>query len=264
MKKNIVLPQLIIACGLVLLTGCTPHLNKQQCESINWYQMGSSDGSLGKQQRDLTQDETDCAKFHIQIDRRQYVKGWKSGVVSFCQPQNGYNLGEQGKTFNAICPANLSRSFSSAYKRGLKKYCVPPSGYTMGRNGADYPQACSPGAFPAFANAFNEGKSRYNQIANLQSQLNSINSQIDNQNKQIKNNNDTISNAYKSISQARDAIAVSKNHRKRKLLKANLRNQYDQIVRLNEQNRQLQAHVSNITQEQKSLQQQIAVMQSDN
>ena len=196
MKKAPVFHRIITISVLALLTACTPHLNKAQCENINWYQMGYSDGSHDKPQRDLTNFVTDCAKFHIAVDQRMYIKGWKAGVKSFCQPQNGYNLGTQGSTFNAICPKYLAKPFQKAYFRGLKKFCITTSGYTMGRSGAAYPQACKPSYFPAFANAYNEGKSRYNQIANLQSQLDSVNSQINAQNNTIKKNNSVIAVSY--------------------------------------------------------------------
>ena len=91
-----------------ILVACVPHLNKQQCQSMNWYQVGYSDGTQGKLQRDLSQAIEDCAKFNLTVDTKRYTDGWRSGTRQFCHPSRAYQLGVTGSTFNHVCPSGLA------------------------------------------------------------------------------------------------------------------------------------------------------------
>ena len=55
-------------------------------------------------------------------DRSAYMVGWEQGVREYCQPNNGYHIGERGWTHNNICPAELRAGFLTAYEEGRRLY----------------------------------------------------------------------------------------------------------------------------------------------
>ena len=73
MKNSFTVSTLIAVASV--LTGCIPHLNKQQCETMDWHQVGFTDGSQGKSQRDLSPDIQDCAKFQLTVNTKEYARG---------------------------------------------------------------------------------------------------------------------------------------------------------------------------------------------
>ena len=175
---------ILIAVSL-LFSACTPHLSKQQCESINWYQLGYQDGSQGKYQRNLTKDIQDCAQYKLQVNAPAYRRGWQAGVKAFCTPNTAYNLGVNGATYNNICPASSIKAFASAYRRGLRKFCVPATAYNIGRAGKPMPGFCAPDQVVSFRNAYVAGRRVYLTISDIDSQINELNSQIAGYNNQI-------------------------------------------------------------------------------
>jgi len=173
------------ASSALLLAGCMPHLTAKQCQAINWYQMGFTDGSQGKPQRDLSQAILDCAKFKLKINQAGYTKGWKAGVRQYCQPGTAYQLGTQGKTYNHICPADLAPKFDQSWHRGLKQYCVPSMAYQTGRAGQQIPLFCNPNSDKKLQRAYHAGLRVHQRIGGLQNQINSLNDQINKLNSQI-------------------------------------------------------------------------------
>ncbi|MCH9769541.1 MAG: DUF2799 domain-containing protein [Gammaproteobacteria bacterium] len=171
--------------ALAGLSACVPHLNKQQCLSMNWYSMGYEDGSQGKYQRDLSKDIQDCARFKLTVNTVKYHRGWQAGVRQFCQPNTAYNLGVNGATYNNICPRDLAAKFNRAYRHGLRKFCVPPTGYNIGRAGKPLPDFCAPDQVVAFRNAYADGRRIFITLQNIQNQINDLNGQIGDLNNQI-------------------------------------------------------------------------------
>lgn len=161
--------------GGFLLAGCVPHLTQDQCETINWYQMGQNDGLQGQFQRSLQRDIKDCAKFKIEVKTNRYHKGWLAGTREFCKPATAYRMGVDGQTYHPICPSDLADSFERSWRRGLRKYCIPSTGYNLGRSGKAYPNFCSPNQVVRFRNAYDSGRRIYSAIESIQSEINNTN-----------------------------------------------------------------------------------------
>jgi len=229
---------------------------------MDWYQMGKSDGSQGNLQRDLSKDIQDCAQYKIPVDTAGYQKGWGAGTRIFCQPGNGYSLGVRGQTFNNVCPGNLANSFTSAWRRGLRKFCTVPTGYNLGRDGKPLPNFCPSDLQPRFANAYSHGRRIFDQIANLQAQLDSINSQLSSVQNRVNANNNSISDNYSTISKAKADLAVNKPRKARRYDHKTIRNAYEMIDRLRNDNAQLQGQLNGLNEEKQNLQQQITIIQS--
>lgn len=193
LKPFTVLSRLTIAgCAALALTACVPHLTKQQCLTINWYQMGYADGQQGRNPRNLQQDIQDCAKFKIPVNTPAYQRGWRAGVRVYCRPNNAYNMGVNGKTYNHICPSNMASRFDRAWHRGLRKYCIPATGYNLGRSGAAMPNFCAPDQVNRFRNAYTSGRRIYSAISSTQAEINAVNSQINTANQKIQDDQNDI------------------------------------------------------------------------
>lgn len=110
--------------GLMLffaLTGCTT-LNREECEVVNWMDLGFEDGTQGHHSSRLTQHRKACAKHGVNTDAVTYMKGYSEGVRFFCRPENGYALGQKAATVKVVCAADLRSDFNSAYQAGLKLF----------------------------------------------------------------------------------------------------------------------------------------------
>ncbi len=182
----------LISVATLGLSACVPHLSQQQCQSMNWYQVGYQDGSQGRNQRDLSSDIQDCARFKLTVNTGQYQKGWQVGVRQYCQPQTAYNMGVNGAPYNDICPSDLAGKFNQAYRSGLRKFCVPATGYNIGRAGQPMPNFCASDQVTAFRNAYASGYRVFSTTRDIQSQIDDINGQISDLNNQIQNRQNNI------------------------------------------------------------------------
>ena len=169
-----------LACaGLIIgLSSCASHLSEAECTNMNWKQLGFGDGSAGKYPRTLQKEVADCSKFKIPVDQTAYHNGWRAGTRQFCQPQNGYNLGVNGQTYNNVCPSDRTAKFTRSWHRGLRRYCTPSTAYNLGRSGRPIPNFCASDQINAFRNSYDEGYRIHQRQANLQGHVGSINGQL--------------------------------------------------------------------------------------
>lgn len=214
-----------IAVVVTVLPGCVKRLSKQQCISMNWYELGMKDGSAGKTKSMLGKEINDCARYKLTVDTNAYAKGWRKGVRQFCQPSNAYDLGAAGRQYNRVCPTDLARNFSHAWRRGLRRFCTPQNGYSVGRSGKDYPNYCAPDLAQAFNSQYRRGKTIYDREQVLRRRINDISRQISHLNRNIRSQRHHINHwrrklgkndpninresLYRNIDRARDEIRVS-------------------------------------------------------
>lgn len=111
--------QLAYVTVVIFLSGCAA-MNEQECQTASWYDIGLEDGSAGRPMTNLSAYRQACAKHGVTADAGQYNQGYNEGVINFCTPQKGYNLGRNGQQYYGVCPAPLERPFVSAYQEGNK------------------------------------------------------------------------------------------------------------------------------------------------
>ncbi|OGT55063.1 MAG: hypothetical protein A3F17_08195 [Gammaproteobacteria bacterium RIFCSPHIGHO2_12_FULL_41_15] len=233
---------IVIATGW--LTACAPHLNQQQCETMDWYQVGYSDGTAGKYQRDLTGAITDCAKFKLTVNAQAYSKGWSTGVRKFCKPDTAFQLGVNGQVYNNICPSDLSAAFASAWQQGLRRYCVPETGYNLGRSGAAFPEFCPPDKVVAFRNAYASGRRVFTTVQGIDAEIQSLNNKINGLTHQI----DDIQKQINGLNAQLTTGPISPNERSR--INYQIRNLNDQIMQFRDQISRLQSQQTRLKQQQ--------------
>ena len=113
----------VIAACLLLGCGCAT-MNASECQNADWKMIGFEDGSNGKLPSYVGEHRQACAKYNIIPDFDIYLKGHSKGVESFCTEANGFLIGENGTSYNGVCPDQLSHGFLNGYRIGVQFYAL--------------------------------------------------------------------------------------------------------------------------------------------
>ncbi len=113
----------IVLMGLTL-AGCAgkPSMSEHQCAAGDWQTVGYRDGVNGQRSTALLTHQDACMEYGIAPDRNSYMLGWEEGAREYCQPNNGFYVGERGWSHNNICPSELRAGFLTAYREGQDLY----------------------------------------------------------------------------------------------------------------------------------------------
>jgi len=114
---------LLLLVGLTL-AGCAgrPSMSENQCAVGDWQTVGYRDGVNGKRSTALLTHQDACMEHGVAPDRASYMLGWQEGARDYCQPNNGFYIGERGWSHNNICPQELQGGFLTAYQEGQRLY----------------------------------------------------------------------------------------------------------------------------------------------
>jgi hypothetical protein len=99
-------------------------MSKDECLAIDWRTIGYEDGVRGYSGDHIAQHRKACAKYGVRADLELYQDGRRQGLREFCQPINGYHLGERGGSYGGVCPAELERPFLTAFDSGHELYVL--------------------------------------------------------------------------------------------------------------------------------------------
>ena len=113
---------LLIALA-VIMSGCAT-MNADQCAMSDWHAVGYEDGSRGYTSDRFGQYRKACAKHSVAPDFQAYQVGRKEGLVEFCQPARGFNLGAAGGRYNGVCDVAMEEEFLDAYRVGSQLYTL--------------------------------------------------------------------------------------------------------------------------------------------
>lgn len=108
----------------VLLSGCAgrPSMSENQCAAGDWQTIGYRDGVNGQRSTRLLDHQDACMEHGVAPSRSEYITGWDQGVREYCDPNNGFHVGERGWTYNNVCPADLRSGFLAGYQQGRELY----------------------------------------------------------------------------------------------------------------------------------------------
>ncbi|HEX7036642.1 MAG TPA: DUF2799 domain-containing protein [Pseudomonadales bacterium] len=109
----------VTAGALLALGGCAS-LSKSQCLADDWETVGYRDGANGVSSSALMRHQNACVKHGVTPDREAYLAGWRNGVEQYCQPANGFAVGEAGGGFSNVCPPRLQEAFHAAWQDGRR------------------------------------------------------------------------------------------------------------------------------------------------
>lgn len=98
-------------------SGCAG-MSSEECAASDWSAIGYEDGARGYTVDRFSSHRKACAKHGLTADFRAYQSGRDEGLVDFCQPSRGYNLGVNGGAYRGVCDAALEEEFLDAYRVG--------------------------------------------------------------------------------------------------------------------------------------------------
>ena len=111
----------IFSLAAIGFAGCAS-ISKEECVTGNWSDIGYQDGAKGKVRGKLADYTKTCAKYGAEPNREAYLTAYESGLVKYCTYQRGYDLGENGSSYNQVCSGNLADGFSQGYEEGRVVY----------------------------------------------------------------------------------------------------------------------------------------------
>jgi len=145
---------------LVLLSSCASEL-KKRCQSTNWFEYGESVALSGKRlssENFISQ----CKKEDVEVDEAQVDVGFKAGMGRYCTADGATETGRKGDVFNAdLCDAASVSSLKKEYQQGVLSYCEPDNGYEQGALGRTYKNVCPKNVEGAFLKQYKKGKRVY-------------------------------------------------------------------------------------------------------
>ncbi len=96
-------------------------MSLKDCQSANWENIGYSDASY-KHYDNYDSYVASCSEFSITPDKKLYQSGFSRGLKELCTFQNGYLIGNEGKTLPRICPIETQETFVKGYIEGQKNH----------------------------------------------------------------------------------------------------------------------------------------------
>ena len=115
--------KLLLIALAVVLSGCAS-MNADQCAMSDWHAVGYEDGSRGYTSDRFGQYRKACAKHSVAPDFQAYQVGRKEGLVEYCRPSRGFNLGASGGRYNGVCDVALEEEFLDAYRVGSQLHTL--------------------------------------------------------------------------------------------------------------------------------------------
>jgi hypothetical protein len=113
-----------LAAGLALFLSACSSMGPEECAASDWSAIGFEDGSRGMPSDYFGNHRKACAKHGITADFAAYQEGRDDGLVEFCQPTRGYNLGVSGGRYHGVCDVALEEEFLDAYRAGHQLYSL--------------------------------------------------------------------------------------------------------------------------------------------
>lgn len=109
--------------ALVALSGCES-MSPAQCRTADWARQGYQDGLRGESQNRIADYAEDCGKVGVMPHAAEYRRGWDSGIVQFCTPQNGWSQGLQGNSYKEnACQGQAGQpQFAYYFRIGMDAY----------------------------------------------------------------------------------------------------------------------------------------------
>jgi hypothetical protein len=85
----------------------------------DWLAIGFNNGKRGDSLNRMQEYVQNCNQYDIQVDTVTYQMGWHNGIIQYCTPENGFEVGQAGKNYDDACPTHLAGAFLDQYIAGL-------------------------------------------------------------------------------------------------------------------------------------------------
>ena len=114
---------ILLTIILTGLSGCAT-MSGDECMTSDWSAIGYEDGARGYSTDRLASRRKACAKHGVTPDFAAYQSGRDQGLVEYCQPNRGFNVGSHGGSYNGVCSVNLEADFLDAFNTGRHLYSL--------------------------------------------------------------------------------------------------------------------------------------------
>lgn len=178
---------ILLVSILLVAVGCAS-ISKEDCMLTDWYEIGRLDGRQGKPRTAFQGRAKACLEHGVNADRQAYYKGHDLGLQYYCTEQNGFEMGQRGRPYNAVCPIPLEPGFRAGYNKGMQSFCSEQRGFDLGRRGKAYRHVCPPEFEPQFRAGYDRGRELYayeSKLASLHNQLHDIEVKINKKEKKL-------------------------------------------------------------------------------
>jgi len=105
------------------LSGCAS-MSGDECVTSDWAAIGYEDGARGYTTDQMSQRRKACAKHGVTPDFAAYQNGREQGLVEYCQPGRGFDVGSSGGRYSGVCSVDLEAGFLDAYNAGYHLYSL--------------------------------------------------------------------------------------------------------------------------------------------
>ncbi len=112
-----------IALVIAGLGGCAT-MSGDECMTSDWAAIGFEDGARGYTSDRLGRYRKACAKHGVTPDFAAYQNGREQGLVEYCQPGRGFDIGSNGGSYHGVCNVHLEGDFLDAYNAGRQLYTL--------------------------------------------------------------------------------------------------------------------------------------------
>ena len=106
------------AAGAALAMGSCATMSAEQCMAGDWSGQGYIDGQSGLTMSRLDEHAEACAKHGVSPDADAYAGGRRQGLVHYCTPHKGFEVGRTGSGYAGVCPSELEADFTYGYRDG--------------------------------------------------------------------------------------------------------------------------------------------------
>ena len=107
--------------GSGLVCGCAT-ISKSECLSGNWVDLGYRDGTQGVARARIADYVHKCAEYNVSVNRQVYLENYEKGLSRYCTYNQGYGLGRNGSSYNAVCTDSQAADFRAGYNDGHHEY----------------------------------------------------------------------------------------------------------------------------------------------
>jgi len=112
------------AAGAVLVLSSCATMSTEQCLAGDWGGQGYADGQSGLNTSRLAEHAEACSKHGVTPDEVSYAAGREHGLVRYCTPGKGFEVGRTGSGYAGVCPPQLEADFLPAFRDGQVVYAV--------------------------------------------------------------------------------------------------------------------------------------------
>ena len=112
--------------ALIVIQGCAS-LSKEHCEKVNWDVAGEGASLSGTEYEKGKELMRSCSNMGIEVDEREYRRGYEEGINKYCQEDMASWHGLSGKEYSPRICENNKINLENAYFKGLSVYLIKRS-----------------------------------------------------------------------------------------------------------------------------------------